>query len=262
MHAAHLELARDELRADRSSMPYHRGMQCSACGQAVSVEGVFPGGTVTCACGASAVVPLVSPSSLPAPSYPPPSVTHAGDGAPTCPRCQAVLVLRDEGGVVVTACPSEHGLFIGHTALDELTKHAPPAAAAALDAGATLPLPTPPAVAAGPLHCPRCGEPMIARTFARGSTIVVDECPQHGTWFDAGELRAASLARVAPARDEPHEGAGLATQAGATLDVALALDQAREEETVRRAVDLADDVLDTFNWAVLGRSRPGSTRYR
>ena len=36
--------------------------------------------------------------------------------------------------------------------------------------------------------CPVCGESMLRRNFGRVSGIVVDQCRQHGTLFDAGEL--------------------------------------------------------------------------
>lgn len=36
--------------------------------------------------------------------------------------------------------------------------------------------------------CPRCGQKMNRRNFARYSGIVVDECRTCGTYFDAGEL--------------------------------------------------------------------------
>lgn len=36
--------------------------------------------------------------------------------------------------------------------------------------------------------CPGCNDPMNRRNFARVSGVVVDECREHGTFFDAGEL--------------------------------------------------------------------------
>jgi hypothetical protein len=108
---------------------------------------------------------------------------------------------------------------------------------------------------------------MEPRELSRESSIVIDVCEAHGTWFDAGELRAAA-ATAAPAPPKPAlpSEAGpddLQRRAAATLDVALALEQARDEETARRAVDVADDVVDTFNLFVLGRTRsPYGRRYR
>lgn len=48
-----------------------------------------------------------------------------------------------------------------------------------------------PALAGGPVRyvpCPVCAQTMNRRNFGRISGILVDECPNHGTWFDAGEL--------------------------------------------------------------------------
>lgn len=36
--------------------------------------------------------------------------------------------------------------------------------------------------------CPGCSSPMNRRNFARISGVIVDECREHGTFFDAGEL--------------------------------------------------------------------------
>ncbi len=109
-----------------------------------------------------------------------------------------------------------------------------------------------------PLECPRCRTPMTRGAFSRSSAVVVDVCPAHGTWFDAGELRAAASDAAASAgpRDE------LGTRSAATLDVALALEAARDEETARRGVDLAADLLDSFDTLVLGRSRSDARRTR
>lgn len=41
------------------------------------------------------------------------------------------------------------------------------------------------------LSCPTCGGPMVRKNFEKVSGIMVDTCPKHGTWFDAGELPEA-----------------------------------------------------------------------
>jgi len=38
------------------------------------------------------------------------------------------------------------------------------------------------------IKCPDCGRHMGRSNFARISGVIVDVCPFHGTWFDAGEL--------------------------------------------------------------------------
>lgn len=79
-----------------------------------------------------------------------------------------------------------------------------------------------------------------------GSGVLADVCMTHGTWFDAGELRAVMASRDAAPVDPG--------QAKATLDVALALEAARDDGTARAGIAVAEDLLDTFNVLVLGRS--------
>lgn len=38
-------------------------------------------------------------------------------------------------------------------------------------------------------RCPVCGKLMARRNFARVSGVILDHCPIHGTWYDAGEIR-------------------------------------------------------------------------
>lgn len=216
-------------------------MQCPSCGATVAVEGVFPGGSVHCACGASVVVTLTTGDTARASA----EVVAPKEPAPACPHCRVALVVRDEGGVVVAACAQNHGLFVTARALEQL--------------GRTTDLGAPPSEpSAAPVTCPRCAEPMNVRTFGGAeSSILVDQCPAHGVWFDAGELAAAARARVtAPPPTKPSAtNDALMKQATATLDVALALEQSRDENDFRRAVTVAEDVVEGFNFFVLGRTR-------
>lgn len=41
-------------------------------------------------------------------------------------------------------------------------------------------------------RCPACHQLMARKNFYRVSGILVDQCPDHGTWFDRGELKAAA----------------------------------------------------------------------
>jgi Zn-finger nucleic acid-binding protein len=36
--------------------------------------------------------------------------------------------------------------------------------------------------------CPECGRPLAGVPISR-STVIVDVCPKHGTWFEQGELK-------------------------------------------------------------------------
>jgi Zn-finger nucleic acid-binding protein len=203
---------------------------------------------VQCTCGTAVVVASTAKAAAVSPAAPGQEVAAAS----RCPRCAAKLVVRDEDGTVVAACPSGHGLLVTHRALTEL-------AAITADGPRALDAPS--------VACPRCGEPMTPRTFARGASIVVDVCDAHGTWFDAGELRAAAaIAREserAGGSESESESESLNRRAVATLDVALALEEARDESTARAAIAVADDLVDTFNVFVLGRTRTRfDRRYR
>lgn len=76
--------------------------------------------------------------------------------------------------------------------------------------------------------------------------VVVDTCAEHGTWFDAGELRELLDARARSVANADAEHPEVAQQAKATLDVALALEAAREKDTMRRGVEVAEDILDVL----------------
>lgn len=38
------------------------------------------------------------------------------------------------------------------------------------------------------LRCPHCGQLMSRQNYAKCSGVIVDRCPEHGVWLDAGEL--------------------------------------------------------------------------
>jgi hypothetical protein len=87
---------------------------------------------------------------------------------------------------------------------------------------------------------------MIHRKIDRGdkdTEIILDVCGDHGTWFDAGELRAIIDRRTA-ASTATADADRLNKQSKAALDVALALEASREESTFRKGVDVAEDILD------------------
>lgn len=217
-------------------------MTCAVCGTSLPDSPVFPGGTIECACGAALRVPAAPESrSAPTPSEP----YHEA----ACPRCQAPLGLREEDGIVVTACPAHHGLFVARGALHAL-EHEPVATVRKLDdepadaAAITLDL----------LLCPRCEKPMAARKLKEAG-VVVDECAVHGTWFDAGELRAAMSARSLTPPVAPTDPSALLQQAAATLEVGLELERAHDEAGAREATEVARELLDSFHAVVRGRTR-------
>ena len=235
-------------RADDASKVgwYDAVMTCSSCGAPMDATGLFPGASVPCACGASTRVPM--PPSVRSESSEP--AARVSDAPNACPRCDDVLEVRHSERLVVAGCARGHGIFMTHAVLRE-AKGEGIAEVTALDVAPTErkdEIVDP--AGAPPCRCPRCGDPMTHRALARGADapVVVDVCSAHGTWFDAGELRAALAVRAAPERDED-----LDKRAAATLDVALAFEQTREADAMRDAVDTVDDLLDTFNVLFLGR---------
>jgi Zn-finger nucleic acid-binding protein len=116
------------------------------------------------------------------------------DGGPwTCPRTGDALEARTVAGVHMHVNPTCGGLMLERASEGHLRAHPElwpevRAAADALEAQATLQLD---GRALAYLTCPRCGGPMARRAFERVSGVVVDECPRHGVWFDAGELSQA-----------------------------------------------------------------------
>jgi len=170
-------------------------MTCPVCGASLGDPPVFPGGSVQCTCGTTLVVPMAPVPG--AEEAPPPSSIYR---EPLCPRCQAPLELREEEGVVLTACPVGHGLFVARPALEAM-EHESFAAIQKLDATPEPAAPeptervTPAAPRSAPL-CPRCDRPMREELVA-ATGVVVDVCKAHGTWFDAGELSTVVLAASA-----------------------------------------------------------------
>ncbi|MGH7284998.1 MAG: hypothetical protein ACRELY_26015 [Polyangiaceae bacterium] len=174
-------------------------MNCSRCGRAIA--GVFPGAKVTCECGAENVVQAstVDPYRTPASASSPDAALH--EDAPkkkharhACPKCGGLLARSGEGMLACAAC---EGTFFTEQALQEVIDRVrsegesetvdsfhevAPAEGAHLEDVRYL-------------ACPFCGERMNRAIFGRKSGIVVDVCPQHGTWFDHGEVtRAVSFA--------------------------------------------------------------------
>jgi Zn-finger nucleic acid-binding protein len=220
-------------------------MKCTSCGAEVEVANVFPGGSVQCTCGTSIVVPAAAKAATPARPAPPPKPVADVTASGACPRCQGPLAKRVEDEIIADVCITGDGLFVEHAHLAALREKGPTASPArSLDRGKPVE-----EEETRYLACPRCSERMMRQ--AAGGGIVVDVCKKHGTWFDAGELRAALAAK--PPASLADASSSDRDPAKATLDVALALEQARDDQNARRAIDAAEDVLDTFNWYVLGR---------
>jgi Zn-finger nucleic acid-binding protein len=147
----------------------------------------LPSAGAACACCAAPLAGL-------------PELGSRGAASPAlvCPRCddgwELVEVVIDD--VPIDVCPSCSGLW--------------------LDSGETAPLLDRGGEGGGRRRartgvaeedrvvryraCPRCRAPMARVNFDRRSDVVVDRCPRHGEWLDAGELGA--LRHFVQASDE------------------------------------------------------------
>lgn len=135
----------------------------------------------------------------PAPPAPPagPAARPAGGSAPlTCPRDGARLDRVEAEGAEVDRCPTCAGLWVPADAVEPLAARVAPAVAA-------------PAAweAVRYARCPACRGPMDRRNYRRVSGVLVDACPAHGVWLDAGELEriGAFLSTGGAERAAAHE---------------------------------------------------------
>jgi Zn-finger nucleic acid-binding protein len=163
---------------------------CGACGRPVDAPHTH------CACGA----PCIAWSK------------HPGDGLP-CPRCQGPIwrVQLDVTAVHVEQCSRCLGCFARTGDFSELLAREEAGGEMALRrfvpvaAGRELPRQT----LLAPVKCPHCRREMDRVRFAQRASLIVDVCPAHGMWLDAGELVAVlefikhrSEGEVAPGQAE------------------------------------------------------------
>ncbi len=117
-----------------------------------------------------------------------------------CPRCRGRLHRADltEAGVHVEQCARCLGCFVRTLAFSELvSQESTPDVALADTSARRLPAafmppsdltPLPRQARLDEVRCPHCARVMDRVRFANKATIVVDVCPTHGVWLDAGEL--------------------------------------------------------------------------
>ena len=110
-----------------------------------------------------------------------------------CPRCPITAMHgRRVGDMVIDECPSCHGIFLDHVAVQRVVTDRQQARAEAIMGAlptqvmATSSLPSP-----GQrmyVKCPMCTTIMNRRLFSAGSGVIIDVCRAHGAFFDTGEL--------------------------------------------------------------------------
>ena len=105
-----------------------------------------------------------------------------------CPHCRGELASVCVGETAVHECGACSGLWMSNAAFDALcADRERQASVLAFRAGAAAPATGDTRIRYRP--CPLCGELMHRINFRRVSGVIVDICREHGTWFDADELR-------------------------------------------------------------------------
>lgn len=133
----------------------------------------------------------------------PQAITALREGA-ACPACRGRLVVRLTDEFDVVECEVCSGVWVSTETLRLLAARAARSETLAVGSDAA-----PPRVAAqrGYVPCVTCGELMMRRQYQhldRASGVVVDQCKDHGVWFDAGELaQALRFVRAVAAGDGP-----------------------------------------------------------
>jgi Zn-finger nucleic acid-binding protein len=101
----------------------------------------------------------------------------------TCPRCATALVAMPAPQSTQHTCTGCGGVWIEEEDLRRLFEEL------SLDPLAPL---GPLELEEGSLRCPRCRKAMaVERTHGAEPTAEIDVCPDHGAWFDRGELTLA-----------------------------------------------------------------------
>ena len=179
-----------------------RSPRCDGCGAEVP--------TVPClVCGAPVAAPAQACAcGAPCTAWDAPAV----DGV-ACPRCGGALerVRLDESMVFVEQCTRCLGCFVGAPEFAELVAREEEGREVGLRRFVPLPpgKELPRQVLLSMVRCARCRREMDRVRFAQKAAIVIDVCPTHGVWLDAGELvlvmnyvRSRSEGDVAPTSEE------------------------------------------------------------
>jgi len=120
----------------------------------------------------------------------PQAITALRDGA-ACPACRGQLVVRLTDDFDVVECAVCSGVWVTMETLRHLAGRAAQSEAFAL--GMYSAPPSAPAQR-GYVPCVTCGELMMRRQYHhqdRPSGVIIDQCKDHGVWFDSGELAQA-----------------------------------------------------------------------
>ena len=117
------------------------------------------------------------------------AVANARSGECECPRGCGTLHRLALGGVELDECTRCSGVWL---AIEVFRRLCAEEERRAVFLGAEIQARRTPAASAPTVRyvpCPECARLMNRVNFGKRSGIIVDSCSQHGTWFDADELR-------------------------------------------------------------------------
>lgn len=106
-----------------------------------------------------------------------------------CPRGCGTLRRLSLGGVELEECERCSGAWLEPSVFQRLCAEEERRSAYLGADGVTHPAPHAPVETVRYVPCPDCAKLMNRVNFGKRSGVVLDSCAQHGTWFDADELR-------------------------------------------------------------------------
>jgi len=112
----------------------------------------------------------------------------SADARQLCPRCGVNLDAVVIGNTNLLECPRCEGIWADTASLQQICTDREKQAAV-LGVAAPLPATESGIEKVRYLPCPACKKLMNRVNFANCSSVIVDVCRQHGTWFDRDELR-------------------------------------------------------------------------
>ena len=112
-----------------------------------------------------------------------------------CPRCGLMLRETDYEGVTVDMCDQCWGFWLDKGELEDVLESREMSFSKEerrVFAGPKSAAPAPPDEPQIP--CPKCQKPMEQILSDETIQLVIDKCPTHGVWLDAGEIKAVQVA--------------------------------------------------------------------
>ncbi len=125
-------------------------------------------------------------------TFAPESVEVKGVEVP-CPCCGCLMAVRQLIGIAINECAECNGLWVPDDKIELLVGKAIEARSRSLASEEGEPAPrkkgnNPCRQRVQYRKCPQCEAFMARRNFRKTSGIILDQCPEHGTWLDADEL--------------------------------------------------------------------------